>query len=317
MIPSELKTTSKGDTCIARVTVPAELEGTPLDVAIRALVPSLSGSQVQTILDHGGVWLGPKRYPDPALPVAEGMPLIVLHPLGFRYPSLQLTDDDVLWEDPWLLALRKQAGWFVQPTAWDRFGNVEHAVAVFLAQRDGLARRLHLMHRLDRETSGILLLTKQPEVNGTLQRAWSTGKVDKVYTALVAGSPPDHWSCDEPLGPGPNARYRVAPATGGRDALTDFETVARADGVSEIRAWPRTGRTHQIRLHSVHTGFPLLGDERYAGPTHVGKIPIPRTMLHAGGLAFPHPQTGEPVELVAEPPADYLDAAAALGLRPR
>ncbi len=280
------------------------MAGERLDRVVPALLPQLSRRRARDILLHGGVWSGTRRIRSQSLPVTTGMELIVLYPPDFRYPTVTLDDSHVVWEDASLIAFAKEAGWYVQPNPWDVFGNLEHAAGEFLKRRDGRVPQLHLMHRLDKETSGIILLTKNPAVNGKLQKLWSSGDVQKTYLALVAGSPPDTWHCDEPLGPGPGARYRVDPNRG-KTALTDFTTLAHGADASEIQAEPRTGRTHQIRIHAAHTGHPLLGDSRYDGPEAVAGQSVARTMLHALRLSFPHPQTGKTIVLEAPPPEDY------------
>jgi 23S rRNA pseudouridine1911/1915/1917 synthase len=299
-----------------RATVPATLAGERLDKAIPVLFPAVSRTKARTILTHGGVWQGDRRIKTVSMQVTEGMELVVVYPPDFVYPSLTLGEHDILWEDEWLLALRKQAGWYVQPTAWDIFGNVEHALHDFLRAGNTKGVKLHLTHRLDRETSGVLIVSKRPEINGKMQRLWSTGGVEKRYLALVAGAPASDWTSDEPLGPGPNAKYRVDRERG-RAALTLFTVLSKSPGeaYAEVEAEPKTGRTHQIRIHAAHHGHPLLGDVRYGGPAAVNEHPVERVMLHSRRLAFRHPVTGAAVTLEAEPPADYVATrSAALSL---
>lgn len=287
-----------------RVTVPPELAGERIDKALARLVPGLSRTRAREVLLRGGVWTGDQRVRAQSLAVTAEMPLTVVYPPGFAYPTLTLEAGDVLWEDEWLIALRKQAGWYVQPTAWDLFGNVEHALQSMLDARGGRRGRLHLTHRLDRDTSGVLIVSKRPEINGPMQKLWSGGGVDKRYLALVAGVPPEAFTGDAPLGPGPNARHRVDPV-GGRPARTEFRRLAAGSSAAEIEARPLTGRTHQIRIHAAHAGHPLLGDVRYGGPAAWGEAPVERFMLHARSLAFRHPKTGRDTVLETPPPADY------------
>jgi 23S rRNA pseudouridine1911/1915/1917 synthase len=304
---------------VERVTVPPELAGQRLDQVIPALVPALSRRRARDILTRGGVWTGDQRIRTQSLEVAAGMPLIIVYPPDFKYRELTIQASDVLWEDRWLIALRKGAGWYVQPTSWDIFGNMERALADFLVQREGLkSTKLHLTHRLDRDTSGVMIVAKEPEINGPMQRLWSSGGVTKIYTALVVGHPPAEWECNEPLGPGGHAQYKVDHSSQGRSAQTFFRTLSlssnQQDAVAEIEARPQTGRTHQIRIHAAHTGHTLLGDERYEGPYEIGGHIAARVMLHAAALYFRHPMTGEAIRLEAAPPKDYADLKAALGL---
>lgn len=287
-----------------RVAVPPELAGERLDKAVAALVPGLSRTRVREILTRGGIWSHDQRLRTQSLAVTAGMPLIVVHPPEFRYPELTLGAGDIMWEDDFLVALRKQAGWYVQPTAWDLFGNIEHALHEFLQARGGGKPRLHLTHRLDRDTSGVLIVSKRPDINGPMQRLWSGGGVEKLYVALVKGVAPERFTADEPLGPGPNARYRVDMQKG-KPAKTEFRRLAAGAAASELEARPLTGRTHQIRIHAAHAGHPLLGDARYGGPTTWDGSPVARVMLHAKRLAFRHPKNQQAIALEAEPPEDY------------
>jgi RluA family pseudouridine synthase len=288
----------------SRVRVPATLAGERIDRAIAELAPTLSRRRARDILLRGGVWIGGKRVRSQNQPVVANDELTIIHPPAFQYPQITITDEDILWEDDWFVAIRKAPGWYVQMTPWDVFGNVEHAVNEFMRTKRNHHTPIHLVHRLDRDTSGVLLVSRNPVVNAPIQKLWGEGKVEKIYIALVAGAPPDSWQSDEPLGPGPNARYRVDPIAG-KPALTLFQTRRRAGGIAEIEARPKTGRTHQIRIHAAHTGHPLLGDARYGGPMQVDDHPVERIMLHAESLAFRHPRTGANLKLQAEPPADY------------
>ena len=287
-----------------RTTISPALAGERLDKALTALVPQLSRTRVREIIGRGGVWIHDQRQRKADAPVKAGVTYTLVHPPDFVYPEVKVEPAHVLWEDRWLIALNKESGWYVQPTAWDIFGNLEHALSDFLRLRDGRPPKLHLTHRLDRETSGVLIVAKEPEINAPMQKLWGSGGVEKRYLALVSGAPPETWISDEPLGPGPQARHRVDRAHG-RHARTEFRTLQRSGEFAEIEAVPRTGRTHQIRIHAAHGGYPLLGDQRYGGAAEAAGEPVRRVMLHAAQLTFRHPRTGEAVTLAAEPPADY------------
>lgn len=282
--------------------VPPDLAGERLDRIVAALLPNVSRRQAREIVLRGGVWQGDRRIRTQSLALPAGEMLTIVYPEGFDYPSVTLKATDILWEDAWLMAIYKQPGWYIQPTPWDVFGNVEHAVQLWLDAHGG--GRVHLTHRLDRDTSGVLLISKRPEINRPMQRIWESGDIEKRYTALVCGVPPLAWSCDAPVGPGPQARQRID-LQRGRPALTQFQTLACTEAAAEIEALPATGRTHQIRVHAAHTGFPLLGDTRYGGPSHWRGHVIERAMLHAASLRFRHPKTGGLVDLACPAPLDY------------
>ncbi len=151
-----------------------------------------------------------------------------------------------------------------------------------------------LVHRLDRDTTGVTVLARTTEAQRQLQRAFREGAARKEYLALIAGCPPEErWTVDAPLGADPDAPRRSVRKTGS-PAITDFEIVERFDraGVALLLCRPRTGRTHQIRAHAAHAGYPLLGDAKYGGPRQITlpdgtRLPAPRPFLHAARLRLP------------------------------
>jgi 23S rRNA pseudouridine1911/1915/1917 synthase len=175
--------------------------------------------------------------------------------------------------------------------------------------------QVKLVHRLDAGTSGVLVLARTPMAAKNLGAAFAGGACQKVYVALCSGCFADPREVDAPI-----ARHRGvqhAVRTDGKAAATLFEPMASHETFSLIRAFPRTGRTHQIRVHLAHIGHPILGDRLYGGPGYVGDPPpaaVGRPMLHALELVVPHPKSGEPLRLTVPPPADFSDLAARLGL---
>jgi 23S rRNA pseudouridine1911/1915/1917 synthase len=170
-----------------------------------------------------------------------------------------------------------------------------------------------IVHRLDRETSGVTVLARTRGAAAALAEAFRTLTPEKTYLALCARPPaPPEGRIDAPLGKDP-ARAglrRVDPR--GDAAATRYRTVrAGADGAL-VEARPETGRTHQIRVHLAHLGAPLLGDARYGGPRRVGEVAIPRVMLHARRLELPHPVTGAGMVFEAPIPEDFAAVERAL-----
>ena len=179
-------------------------------------------------------------------------------------------------------------------------------------------KRPQLVHRLDRDTSGVILAAKTQPAASALGKAWMARQVAKTYLALVGGGAPEPGSgvIDAPLRRdevGREAYTRIAQAGEGDAALTRYRTLANGEVAALVEARPETGRMHQIRVHMAHVGRPLLGDVRYGGALAAGGHAAPRLMLHALALEFPHPDGGRR-RVEAPPPQDFRTLAAALGL---
>jgi 23S rRNA pseudouridine1911/1915/1917 synthase len=287
--------------------------------AVGELAAALAGEDGLLAAQRGGAWLDGRRVLDPDERVQAGSTLTLRLPPPGGYDEVVLGAGDILYEDAWLMALHKAMGWYVGATPWDARGNVLAALGRYLAARDRRAPPLHLAHQLDRDTSGVLLVSKDPAANAPLQAAFAGGRVAKVYLCLCAGAP--EWEeLEVATGHGRSAggRWRVypleevgraLPAGGGRvrEARTALRVEARLPGAALVRALPATGRTHQIRLHMAHAGFPLLGDVRYGGPASYSGRELPGHLLHAASLRLAHPITGAPLALESPLPALFRD----------
>ncbi len=299
----------------ARITLPITTPYAGRTIA--SLVQELLGrSALEHLLAHGGIWLDQQRVQDATLPAPAGAILRLHRPPDGEYAPVTITATDICYEDEWLLALNKRAGWYTGPAPWDTQGNVRAALIHMLTLRDGVPPRLHLAHQLDRDTSGVLLCTKDPSANAPLQAAFADGAVDKTYLCVCVGEPADtvfemrtghgrsrggHWRLydQEQVG-------RELP-TGGRVQLahTHFQVVQPLGDYAIIYARPYTGRTHQIRLHLAACGHPLLGDTRYGGPDVFRHQVLTAHLLHAVRLQLSHPITGQPLDLKAAIPAHF------------
>jgi len=173
---------------------------------------------------------------------------------------------------------------------------------------------VHLVHRLDRETSGVTVLARTAAAARRLAEDFREGRPAKTYLALCARAPaPPEGRIDAPLGKDPRHPGRRAVRPDGEPAATRYRTLAVGPGgVALVEARPETGRTHQIRVHLAHLGAPILGDARHGGPRMIGEVAIPRVMLHALRLEVDHPATGTRLVLEAPVPEDLAALRAAL-----
>jgi 23S rRNA pseudouridine1911/1915/1917 synthase len=297
------------------ITVPPAASAVSAEQIARQL-SGLAPEQVATIIARGGLWIDGRRALDGTQPALPGSRIALRTPPAGIYRDMQIAESDLLFEDEWLLAINKRPGCYVGATPWDLEGNVLAALGRFLAARDGLPPTLHLAHQLDRDTSGVLLLSKRPEVNTALHQAFANREARKRYLAICHGRPGEAgYDVRTGLGRGPGGGFYVYPleqvgsrAETGRSPIREAHTIllplAMLREAALVEALPRTGRTHQIRLHLAHLGHPVLGDTRYGGPSeHAGEA-VPHHMLHAAELELPHPRGGS-LLLRAEPAATF------------
>jgi RluA family pseudouridine synthase len=222
----------------------------------------------------------------------------------------------VIYEDPEILALNKPAGLSSQGGR----GQVHTLDELLWAFAKPGKPRPRLIHRLDRDTSGVILTAKTKPAAGALGKAMMGHRISKTYRAIVTPGAPDPKKgvIEAPLRrdeQGREAFMRVcAPDHPDAEAARSrYRTLAEAPGAALLELEPQTGRMHQLRVHLAHIGRPIAGDARYGGALVVGGVPVPRLMLHAAALRFPHPSGGEK-RLEAPIPDDMASLIAALGL---
>lgn len=220
----------------------------------------------------------------------------------------------VLHLDAWMIAVAKPAGLLSES---DRQGSpsLESEVPHLLARAGERKTRVFLAHRLDAGTSGVLVLARTPMAAKALGDTFAQGRAEKQYLALCAGALVEPQTVDAPIGRQAGVRHMIDAS--GRPALTHVVPLAHQGRASLVRALPKTGRTHQIRVHLASLGHPLLGDRLYGGPGYTDDeppLPIGRPMLHAERLVLPHPKHGTPLELCTPPPDDFVGLASRLGL---
>jgi 23S rRNA pseudouridine1911/1915/1917 synthase len=214
----------------------------------------------------------------------------------------------IAWEDEHLLVVDKPAGLVVHPARGHREGTLSQLLTDTVGGvAGGDPDRPGIVHRLDRDTSGLLVVARSEEAHRLLQEALRKRLIEREYIALVEGLPPARTGTIEaPIGRHPRIRTRMAVGgTASREARTHFTLERSLPGVSLLRLRLDTGRTHQIRVHLQAIGHPVCGDPEYGT---AGTLGLTRQFLHATRLAFPHPITGEPVEVNSPLPEDLLEA---------
>lgn len=241
--------------------------------------------------------------PMPATPGAEDLPLSVIH------------------DDADLVVIDKPAGMVVHPAAGHATGTLVNALLHHVSGLSGVGgtERPGIVHRLDRGTSGVMVIAKHDRAHRALSAQFHDRLVRKEYLALVWRAPVVGLRIDDPLGRDPNHRQRMSSrARRGRTALTEVIDVEVLRGVSLVRVSIGTGRTHQIRVHLSEHGFPLVGDALYGGvhkrlPTHLAAVAkLTRPFLHAARLSFTHPTSGRAMTFEAPLPPDLRSVITAL-----
>ena len=229
----------------------------------------------------------------------------------------EMTQGHVLFEDEDLIAVNKPPGLPTQPTLDEARENLFLSVKKFLAKREQKSITdiyLGLHHRLDRDTSGVILFTKSKRANPGVAQLFTEHLAQKTYQALCseegAEGLQDSWEIRNYLGKdkraGSKANRYCSVRSGGDFAHTKFRVLERDGNLLRVEAQPLTGRTHQIRVHLSEFGLPILGDSHYGGKSKVGAEEIPRVMLHAVSLSFPHPLSGEKVWIQSPLPEDFV-----------
>lgn len=215
----------------------------------------------------------------------------------------------VVHEDADLLVVDKPPGLLVHPTSPDQRHTLAHGVAWHLRRR-GVHAAVHPVHRIDRDTSGLVLFARTAHAHHRLDLQLRGGELRREYLALVDGvMAEERGVIDAPIGRDPRNPVMRVVRQDGEPAVTRWEVAERSPSATLVRLELETGRTHQVRVHLLHAGHPVLGDRQY-GRRRLELVP--RQALHAWRLAFTHPSTGAPVELTADLPADMRAALAAL-----
>jgi 23S rRNA pseudouridine1911/1915/1917 synthase len=296
-----------------RVVVPAEAAGRRLDQAAAALLPEFSRSRLRAWIDAGQLTLeGRPAKARTLLKGGEALALeAALEPLGEAEPepiALALVHADAA-----LLVIDKPAGLVVHPGAGNRTGTLQNALLHRFPELASLPRA-GLVHRLDKDTSGLLLVARTLESHTALVAALERRAVKRTYRAICQGVLTGGGTIDAPIGRHRSERTRMAVVAAGRPARTHYRVVERFRAHTHCEIELETGRTHQIRVHMAHIRAPLLGDPVYGGrpklppraseELRVGLQSFRRQALHASRLRLAHPVTGEALEFASALPAD-------------
>ncbi|CAN5643351.1 RluA family pseudouridine synthase [soil metagenome] len=232
-------------------------------------------------------------------------------------PQAQDIPIDVRYSDDRVMVVSKPAGLVTHPAHGHEGGTLVNAL---LALGEPLAAasstRPGIVHRLDKDTSGLLLVAKDDEAREYLVDALRRRKVERTYLALVrAPMPAASGTVDAPIGRHPSRRWAMSVLPGGRAAVTHYRVLHDTGEVTLLEVKLETGRTHQIRVHLSHLGRPVLGDKTYGGRSELSvRLGLDRPFLHAVRLAWPHPSDGRRVEVADELPADLMVVLAASGM---
>ena len=294
--------------------LPPAAAGLRLDQALAAALPQYSRARLQRWIRDGAVRLAGRSAR--ARDRVQGGEQIVVEArfdadTAVGAEALPL---DIVYQDAALLVLNKPPGLVVHPGAGNRAHTLQNAL---LAHDPALARvpRAGLVHRLDKETSGLLIVARTPEVHTRLVAQLAAREIGREYLALVAGQPTGGARIDEPIGRHRSLRTRMAVRGDGREAVTNFRIEERFRVHTLLRVRLETGRTHQIRVHLAHVGLPLVGDPVYGG--RQGRVAgdaaqlnallhaFARQALHAQRLTLVHPGSARELSFEAPLPADF------------
>jgi 23S rRNA pseudouridine1911/1915/1917 synthase len=260
-----------------------------------AQMSGLSRGKIRALIDFGSVWVRGKVCRRQSRILKTGDWVTLQAPMYGPVPFYEADESRILFRDKWLIAYDKESGIPCQQTPYDGYNHVYGALERLLK-----TPYLGLHHRLDSPTSGVMLFTLNKKANQGMSLMFVKGTIQKTYLLVVPGNvEKDSFTVEAPIAKTKGA-YHVPPDGKGKPARTDFTVIHRGASHTLLQAWPRTGRTHQIRLHMTHINHPILGDSFYSGAPHN------RLMLHAESLYFNHPVTHETMEIKAPPPSEFL-----------
>jgi 23S rRNA pseudouridine1911/1915/1917 synthase len=276
---------------------------------------SLTRAKAQGLIAGGHVRILNKA-PKPSMKVKRGMEiegeLVTEEPTNLSPENIPLT---ILYEDDYLLAINKPVDMVVHPSCGHRTGTLVNAILSHLERPAGLGsqggpgstdadERPGIVHRLDKDTTGVILVAKDPKTQEALSSQFHDRTVEKTYRAVVEGSlKKEEGMIEGSMGRHPTLRKKMALVTkGGRYSMTRFKVIRRLQGFTYLEVYPKTGRTHQIRVHMASIGHPIVGDALYGKKT---KGLASRPLLHAYKILIEHPARKAPLQIEAPVPQDF------------
>lgn len=305
-------------------TVESTEDGQRLDQAVAAHLKTISRTRIQKLIAAGDITLNAATYPA-SHTVRAGDSICAVEPEPKTIaPQPESIELDVLYEDDDLLVINKPAGMAVHPGRGIETGTLVNALLgrPHAISSIGGYLRPGIVHRLDKDTTGLLIVAKNDQAHVTLSQTLADRKISRRYVALALRKfEEDQGTIDAPLGRNARNRLKMMVREGHdvKEAKTHWRVLERFGGIAQIECKLDTGRTHQIRVHMAHIGHPILGDVTYGGSTELATQLISphdtrlratlktaeRQMLHAHRLKFDHPRTGETMSFSMDPPADY------------
>ncbi len=313
-----LLTTDAAEEEVRQSQVPVSLHGQRLDRALAQLVPEFSRNYLQQLIEQGDVLLDDRVTTKPSTKVRLGHAVQVTlratpQSRAFVPEAMPI---DVVYEDAHLRVIHKPAGLVVHPAPGNWQGTLLNGLLALDPQAADVPRA-GIVHRLDKDTSGLMVVARTRQAMDALVQKIAAREVHRQYLALAhkAWSAPSPHTVEAPIGRDPANRLRMAVVDltyqSGKTAATTIEVLDQSDRACLVQCTLHTGRTHQIRVHMAHLGHPLLADAVYGGAPLAG---MQRQALHAWHLAFEHPITGEPIDLSTGLPEDMAQAVLDLGL---
>jgi 23S rRNA pseudouridine1911/1915/1917 synthase len=297
--------------------------GERLDRALAAARPELSRSRIKALIEQGHLLLGGATIKDPALRVKPGQVFALeIPPAAEAAPQGQAIALSIVYEDDDLIVIDKPAGMVVHPAPGNPDNTLVNALIAHCGESlsgIGGERRPGIVHRIDKDTSGLIVAAKNDAAHKALSAAFAAHDIERAYLCLVWGVPsPAAGTVEGNIGRHPVDRKRMAVVSrGGKHAVTHYRVLKRFGlGAALVECRLETGRTHQIRVHMTKLGHPLIGDATYGKPTPARRARLapearkaaeafPRQALHAALLGFDHPRTGRHLRWQSESPADF------------
>ncbi len=289
------------------LTVDAQDDGARIDAYLRAHT-AFSRSRVSAMMLEGAVFVDGKEVEKPSLKVAAGQRVTLAVPrtreTGIVAQDIPL---DILYQDADVVIVNKPCGMVVHPAAGNEDGTLVNALLYHVRDLSGIGGEMRpgIVHRLDKDTSGLILIAKNDAAHAALSAQFKARTMEKHYRAVAYGQfGEEQGLIDAPIARHPVDRKKMAIVPDGRPSRTEWKVLERLRGATYLDVHLLTGRTHQIRVHMQSIGHPLLGDRIYA-PNIRLSVQIPRLMLHAYSLSFTHPATGAQMTLLAPLPEAF------------